>query len=38
MLADPARAADRDLGHGPVMPVVKNLAYNDARAAVLPSG
>ncbi len=35
---NPAQAADCDLGHAPGVPVVKNLAYQDARAAVLAGG
>ena len=37
-VANPALAANCDLGHAPGVPVVKNLAYKDARAAVLSRG
>ena len=36
--AQPARAASCDLGHAPAVPVVKNLPYKDARAALLSHG
>jgi hypothetical protein len=38
LAAGPCRGANCDIGHAPPVPVVKNLPYKDARAAVLASG
>ena len=37
-VANPADAANCDLGHAPGVPVVKTLTYKSARAAVLAGG